>query len=733
MLSSESIEHAGDEVSPVESRRSSSVPVTYAMALVAVATGLVLFFVLGVLGEPVGRGESTFAFPSLLIANTPAGGDLGGHVVLPEIIRDVLLPSGRLLGWSNSWFAGFPALYFYFPVPMLAIVALDVLLPYGVALKLVAVAGLLALPGAVYFLVRRLGFEPIVAAVSAVSTALFTFMESYAIYGGNIKSTLVGEFAFSWSLALGIVYLGIVIGDTRSGRGFRPLPGVILGLVGLSHGVSAGVFVLASAVLLRRREARSVVLGSWALAVGLSAFWLLPFGAGVLRGLTTDLAWEPLLNVVGDNSPFPIDLVPVIAVSLLALRAMTRVQGGRAVVLGLGLLPLVMYFTLGLMDVGAVTNGRLLPFWYLCVHITAGVALGLGAIAVGRRYRIRPDGISVASALIVAAIALVIVAKIGDVPGWVEWNFSGFEGKEAYAEYRSLLETIDALPPGRIAWEETEYVDEYGSSYALMLLPYWTDGRPTLPGLYEESSLTDPFVLLAMSELSAESSDRIPSLNYRGLDVGRGMKHLETLGVRYYTAMTGEAVADARAAGLAPIAFSDPWSIFEVSDGAGVVASSTEPAVWGGEDDFVEASLEWFDDVQHLDRWLVEDGPESWERVSTVEERLELEPRKYAYEESPVSDVVIEDHRVSFRTEAIGVPHMVRVSYFPNWRAHGAKGPYRAAPSLMVVIPTEEEVVLTFDRTWVEYLGITFTATTITLMVVWVYRSRRSSSTQVEA
>ena len=41
---------------------------------------------------------------------------------------------------------------------------------------------------------------------------------------------------------------------------------------------------------------------------------------------------------------------------------------------------------------------------------------------------------------------------------------------------------------------------------------------------------------------------------------------------------------------------------------------------------------------------------------------------------------------------------LVKVSYFPNWQVDGAEGPYRVAPNLMVVVPTENEVRLHFDR-----------------------------------
>ena len=73
-----------------------------------------------VLGMVAAASLMAFAFmrpDKIFLANTPAGGDMGAHVVLPAYLRDTLLPSGRMLGWSNDWYAGFPMLYFYFPLP----------------------------------------------------------------------------------------------------------------------------------------------------------------------------------------------------------------------------------------------------------------------------------------------------------------------------------------------------------------------------------------------------------------------------------------------------------------------------------------------------------------------------------------------------------------------------------------------------------------------------------------
>jgi len=172
------------------------------LGVLAVASLIILIAVSGVVqsvsivdGFPFVRVQ--VSGPALLAANTPAGGDMGAHVLLPQYLKDTLLPDGRLFGWSMDWYAGFPAGYFYFPLPALAIVALDTLLPYGVAFKLVTMAGLVALPWAAYYLLRSLGFGRVVAALAAAFSSTYVFMESFSIYGANIKSTFAGEYSFS--------------------------------------------------------------------------------------------------------------------------------------------------------------------------------------------------------------------------------------------------------------------------------------------------------------------------------------------------------------------------------------------------------------------------------------------------------------------------------------------------------------------------------------------------------
>ena len=60
---------------------------------------------------------------------------------------------------------------------------------------------------------------------------------------------------------------------------------------------------------------------------------------------------------------------------------------------------------------------------------------------------------------------------------------------------------------------------------------------------------------------------------------------------------------------------------------------------------------------------------------------------------------------VSFRTDRVGEPHIVKVSWFPNWKAEGAEGPWMLSPGLMVVVPTQPEVRLRYQDTPVDLTG----------------------------
>ena len=262
-----------------------------------------------------------------------------------------------------------------------------------------------------------------------------------------------------------------------------------------------------------------------------------------------------------------------------------------------------------------------------------------------------------------------------------------------------------------------------------MLLPYWTHGRiQSMEGLYFEASTTTPYHFMIVATLAQSPSNPVRGLPYRSIaDFDLGVRYLQLMGVRYYAAFTDEAkAAAAKNASLRPIATvpdldgkpPSGWTIYRVADSPTVQPLAYQPVVvddlqaapsWqcegqpapvGDTTPTAEFSpwectaVPWFNDPAALDRPLTDGGP------SLVDARRQLDralggqarrsPRRRSRTSGPPS------RSVSFDVSRTGVPVMVKTSYYPNWKAEGADGPWRATPNFMVVVPTSQHVRLTF-------------------------------------
>ena len=310
----------------------------------------------------------------------------------------------------------------------------------------------------------------------------------------------------------------------------------------------------------------------------------------------------------------------------------------------------------------------------------------------------------------------------------MQWNYSGYERKAAYPEYRGVIQAMSKLPCGRAHWEYESNLDRYGTPMALMLLPYWTHGCiDSMEGLYFESSATTPYHFLNAAELSKAPSNPERNLPYKSLDVATGVKHLQLMGVRYYMAFSPDALAQAHAnPDLRLVATSKPWEIFEVAQSEVVAPLREQPAVLknapAGGAQWMDIGVRWYQqDPSSWDVLLAADGPTGWQHVSadrvkaaegvkTVGANVELpDPVRIPVRQTNVSRIKMGDDRISFDVDRPGSPVLVKASYFPNWQASGAKGPWRVAPNLMVVVPTSRHVSLHYGYTGADRLGYALT------------------------
>ena len=755
--------------------------------------------------------------PDLILRNnTPTGGDMGAHVWAPAYLRDHLLSNFKLSGWSMDWYSGLPIYRFYMVVPALMIVLLDVILPYGIAIKIIAVIGILTLPYFSWLFGRFAKFAYPIPELFAIAATIFLFDESFTIYGGNIASTMAGEFSFSIALSLAMLGFALLAKGLDTGK-HRISAAIIISLSALSHGIVL-LFVFGGAALMlvvwNKRESFQFGAKVIALAVLLSSFWVIPFVTS--HAYMTDMKYEPRPSGATDSfwkMFFPLHTLLDISLTALAVvGAVTLVRSRHKAGTWMTLLALLLAAGVfiarnSLPVIGLLWNPRILPFLYLLryflfvigLYELVAFALRVKSIA---RFAQGESGVPVVldiaqprdkfsfNLTLLSGFAVFVLVAIGFrfqelpfgstqvnsagqyeyvwgplrtkssndgfVDGWARWNFTGYEGKNAYGEYYGVVQTMKQLGAdstqgcGRALWENNGELNKYGTTMGLMLLPFWTDGCiSSMEGLFFEAAGSTPYHFITAAAMSKQSSNPVRELRYDNNDAALGVRYMQELGVKYFMGFTPEAIAQAsQQEGLTEVARSGPWVVYRVANSDVVTPIAVQPVVANisssnPRERWLEVGTSWFQRPEVWTTPIADNGPSEWQRVEVVvdESLREGEPNsnnrrvdvvKPAVALTPVpldpvvvSNVNIGEESVKFSVDKIGVPVLVRVSYFPNWKVDGAKGPYRVAPNMMVVIPTSTNVSMHFGWNMRDYLAYLLSFAGIAWIVVTRRRSKQ--------
>jgi hypothetical protein len=292
-------------------------------------------------------------------------------------------------------------------------------------------------------------------------------------------------------------------------------------------------------------------------------------------------------------------------------------------------------------------------------------------------------------------------------------------------------------------WEYDPSLNRFGTTMSLMLLPYWTGGCvDSMEGLLFESASTTPFHFINQNELSVTPSDAVNStaFQYAGLNVPLGIEHLQQLGVRYFLASSATVESAAAAdPNLTQVASSGPWStsyngealdttwkVYQVRDSSLVTPLANQPVVWSGvspgQNSWLKPAATWYDNPSKWNVVPAADGPAGWERVSTHNTSPGVVPEPTTV----VSGITQTDGSVSFHVDRVGTPVEVKVSYFPNWQASGAQGPWRVAPNLMVVVPTSHDVTLHYAPSATDRAGQLISLAALAAVITLGIRARRA-------
>ncbi len=308
--------------------------------------------------------------PSLLLANTmTTGGDTGAHFGLAQFLKTNLLLHGHVTGWFPGAYDGLPLNTFYFPLPDTLAALLGFVIPFDIAFKFITILGSITLPVAAWAFGRLVGMERPRPAVLAVFTLPFLFDQTFTIYGGNLYSTMAGEYAFSLGLSVALVFLGVVVRGMRTGRSRIPAV-VLLSACVLSHLVpTLFCFVGARAALVffgptRRRVWWLVsVVGTSFLLV---AWWAVPFV--MEQAYSTTMGWQNVTTFAGLLAPAADRwalIVGVVGVVIACIRFNRAILS--LTVAGVAAALFVRYA-----PQSALYNTRVLPIYWLCVYLVAG-------------------------------------------------------------------------------------------------------------------------------------------------------------------------------------------------------------------------------------------------------------------------------------------------------------------------------------------------------------------------
>ena len=660
--------------------------------------------------------------PEFLAADTTTvGGDTPAHNYMASQLARNIFERGRLVCWANGWWCGFPLFQFYFLPPYIAVALLSKIMPFNLAFKWISISGILALPPAAAMAARIMGASGPAPFLAGTAMLLLLFDSAHTMWGVNIFSTLAGMIANSVSFPIMLLALACAARDAWQNR-FRAVTSVLLALLAISHFFTTVVaaVTLAAAPLMAPRgmkiRAMLVLAAEGALAFLLAAWWVLPLAAGMEFTVPFGENWDislqsPFLKTVLIAGP-PLALAGLIEGAMLSDRFV--------LIHAWMFLSSALLFWQGWRISGVFVNIRLWPFM---VYALLAIAAGL----VGRIARkARAKGLLVSASAVAAMLA--VSDNAAAVAGWARWNYRGLELSPRWPVIRDLILPLDGTP-GRLANDLHERNNSLGSTRIFECVPHLIR-KPVVEGGILTSSPGSLYAYYLQSETSKACAGFPTLVTPTTFNMTNATLHMELLNVKHFIACWEET---SRALAALPqwkkIGERDGWELFELTshDGKYVVLPRRYPAAVRVTD-WKKAGLEWFARPNALEQpfiFLRDNEPDPrFPKPLTQDEfmrALDNPSGLSAAETGPNGNIEAEsvaDDRIAFTTRAVGMPHLIKINYHPNWKVRGASRIYLATPCFMIVYPDQENVELRYGYSPADIAGMILAVAGVSVLAV---------------
>ncbi len=675
----------------------------------------------------------------LFSGNWPTGGDGASHTFYLWLYGRELLSHGQVTGWVPEVFGGLSFLSYYFPFAFIAIVGLGQLMGEAQAIKLGMFAAAMLLPGAAWLASTRWLKLPRSVALWGVMACLgFLLHEQNSIWGGNLLSTLAGEFTQSYGVLLCLVTLMAWQRCVASGKGWHWVA-LLEAATGFSNGFALLVTGFATGAFLFDRphvwrNLRLLLLGH-GLAFFMLAGWLWPLFEMHAITIPNDALfevenWKELL-------PFPQAVLLALGCFGLAGHALIRAvptwrlalpwsdaleaclrqaffMGNAALLSALGFLAAA--------DLG-LANIRFFPFVWLFGGIACAWLWGSLLWRLGQALPpIWRWGWPTLNAGLFLAFATVLSLNINQAMDWALWNHSGLQAKPQWQQLSRLFPGLQGdLKSPRLLFEHDPANHDLGSTRTLEALPMFLGGRPVLEGLYMESALLSPAIYQLQSEVSRHPSSPLARFPSGSLDLDQAARHMRFLWANEVLVRHPETVqAFARSPHFEEISQAEPFRVYKLkSFDTHLVDVVDLPLRWLPKAQWMEHSHAWFRSPRMFGQFLP---------VYSDQPAPALVPAPAG---TQVQDFRMSRQSIAWRTDAVGSPHLVRMAWHPKWHLTSPGSLFLAAPGFMLVVPQGPEVRLEFGSTrvgtWGAWAsGLAFGAWLL-LLLQPLWRGRKSS------
>jgi hypothetical protein len=686
--------------------------------------------------------------PKYLVLNTTTiGGDTPAHNYMASHLKEALT-QGRLCSWADGWWSGFPLFQFYFVLPYLLIALLDFILPFNIAFKLVTVLGILSLPSAAYWSGRLMRLPKPGPILIAVAMIPFLFVRAHTMWGVSIYSTLAGMISNSISFSIMLLFIGSAYRDADDGA-FRFRTVFLLILLIASHFFTTVIAGLCVAMIpffvprTRLRKAFLILAGEALTAFLVMAWWLIPLIAKQDYTVQFGTNWDvPLLTATG-NFPF-FDLMQLPLLALLAIPLVVAaiifavLEKHRSVaILAFMLIISVILFAVGYDAISHVfVNIRLWPFIYYAILALAAT----GTAYILRRLKAPEFG----TVIILITLLAYGIGTPNHVRSWARHNYRGLELRTKYSVFEDLILPLDGTP-GRLANDLHKANEQLGSSRIFELVPHLID-KPVLEGGILTSAAGSLFSYYVQGESSRATAGFPDIVEPTTFNITNATTHLELFNVKHFIARdsrTKHAMSESEQ--WKHLATSHEWNLYELTshDGNYVQIPKYYPQSVVTED-WKYAGLDWIYAAESADQLFAILRPgelahqSSGDILTDSQLRAYLAnrhegnitiPRKLTHRENyTVSSEIVSDNIIHFTTDAIGLPHLIKCSYYPNWKVRGAKKVFMVTPCFMLVYPEQEEVELYYGYTLSDNIGRTLSIIGLLAMAATAYAMRRNKA-----